>query len=116
MQSWLARTSTFRGKTGALAHYRPPWTARAAWPGLSPSPSLRPWRRSQSLLFVGGAIGRIVGHLPVVVCTVLLASLVESLFILPAHLCGRYGPGLRHTLPGKPSRRGDAASSVPSSG
>lgn len=41
-----------------------------------------------SLLFVGGAIGRIVGHLPVVVCTVLLASLVESLFILPAHLSG----------------------------
>ena len=41
-----------------------------------------------SLLFVGGTIGRLVGDLPVVVCTVLLASLVESLFILPAHLAG----------------------------
>ena len=64
-----------------------------------------------SLLFVGGAIGRLVGHLPVVVCTVLLASLVESLFILPAHLAGgRTRPTARS---GQRSRPGDRASIAP---
>ena len=41
-----------------------------------------------SLLFVGGAMGRLSGDIPVVVGVVLLASLAESLFILPAHLAG----------------------------
>ena len=60
-----------------------------------------------SLLFVGGAIGRLVGHLPVVVCTVLLASLVESLFILPAHLAGgRTRPATRFWAALEARRRG----------
>ena len=44
-----------------------------------------------SLLFVGGAMGRLGGDIPIVVGAVLLASLAESLFILPAHLAGSRG-------------------------
>ncbi len=38
------------------------------------------------LLFVPGFLGKIWGVIPLVVCTVFVISLVESLFILPAHL------------------------------
>ncbi len=38
------------------------------------------------LLFVPGIIGKFMQNLPVVIITVLAVSLVESLFILPAHL------------------------------
>ena len=38
------------------------------------------------LLFVGGTIGKFLGDIPAVVIFVLLVSLVEVLFILPAHL------------------------------
>lgn len=45
------------------------------------------------LLFVEGMMGKIMGVIPVIVVSVLLLSLVESLFILPAHLSSR-GDGL----------------------
>lgn len=38
------------------------------------------------LLFVPGFLGKIWGVIPLVVCTVFIISLVESLIILPAHL------------------------------
>ena len=38
------------------------------------------------LLYVEGMMGKIMGVIPVIVISVLLLSLVESLFILPAHL------------------------------
>jgi multidrug efflux pump subunit AcrB len=38
------------------------------------------------LYFVPGTMGKFFGIIPVVVCTVFLISLVESLFVLPAHL------------------------------
>lgn len=38
------------------------------------------------LLFVTGVIGKFIYVIPVIVITVLLVSLIESLFILPAHL------------------------------
>ena len=42
------------------------------------------------LLLAGGMMGRIMRNLPIVVIAVLLGSLVESLFILPAHLAGSH--------------------------
>jgi multidrug efflux pump subunit AcrB len=47
------------------------------------------------LLFVGGTIGKFLGDVPAVVIFVLIVSVVEVLFILPAHLShstGRDGP------------------------
>ncbi len=38
------------------------------------------------LLFVPGFMGKIWGVIPIVVCTVFAISLIEALFILPAHL------------------------------
>jgi multidrug efflux pump subunit AcrB len=38
------------------------------------------------LLFISGTMGKFMGVIPVVVITILLMSLVESLFVLPAHL------------------------------
>lgn len=38
------------------------------------------------LLFLEGAIGRVMSNIPVIVIAVILLSLIESLFILPAHL------------------------------
>jgi len=38
------------------------------------------------LLFLDGSIGKVMGVIPVVVIAVLVLSLIESLFILPAHL------------------------------
>ena len=42
------------------------------------------------LFMIKGIIGVIIGAIPAVVCAVLLASLIECFFILPAHL-GHYG-------------------------
>lgn len=41
------------------------------------------------LLFTTGTMGKFMGVMPIIVITVLIISLVESLFILPAHLSGR---------------------------
>ncbi len=41
------------------------------------------------LFFVDGMMGKFMGVIPVIVIAVLLLSLVESLFILPAHLSSR---------------------------
>jgi multidrug efflux pump subunit AcrB len=38
------------------------------------------------LLFVPGTLGKVWGVIPLVVCTVFVVSLVEAIFILPAHL------------------------------
>ena len=38
------------------------------------------------LLFISGFIGKMLGVIPVIVISVLVLSLIESLFILPAHL------------------------------
>lgn len=38
------------------------------------------------LLFIPGIMGKVFGVIPIVVCAVFLVSLVECLFILPAHL------------------------------
>ncbi|MBW2410900.1 MAG: efflux RND transporter permease subunit, partial [Deltaproteobacteria bacterium] len=38
------------------------------------------------LQLAGGTMGKLMRNIPIVVCLVLLGSLVESLFILPAHL------------------------------
>ncbi len=48
------------------------------------------------LYFVSGRMGQIMRHIPVVVVSVLSVSLIEALFILPAHLAhtrGRRTPG-----------------------
>jgi len=57
------------------------------------------------LLLIGGIIGSILQTIPVVVICVILASLIESFFVLPGHLrgtftrMGRYQPkGLRKKL------------------
>lgn len=42
------------------------------------------------LLFVTGVMGKFMGVIPTIVITVLTISLIESLFILPAHLNGRF--------------------------
>ncbi|MDP8208730.1 MAG: efflux RND transporter permease subunit [Candidatus Electryonea clarkiae] len=42
------------------------------------------------LLFVGGFVGKFMGVVPKIVIVVLLISLIESLFILPSHLSGRF--------------------------
>lgn len=52
-----------------------------------------------------GTMGKIMWNLPIVVILVLLGSLVESLFILPAHLARKniqYSPGHRKTETGWP--------------
>ena len=41
-----------------------------------------------ALLFVGGFIGNIAGVIPKIVIAVLAVSIIEALFILPAHLSG----------------------------
>ncbi|RMF94498.1 MAG: efflux RND transporter permease subunit [Candidatus Schekmanbacteria bacterium] len=40
------------------------------------------------LLFVGGIMGKFIKVIPMIVITLLLVSLIESLFILPSHLSG----------------------------
>lgn len=45
------------------------------------------------LLFISGTMGKFMGVIPVIVITLVLVSLVESLFVLPAHLAsGRPRP------------------------
>ena len=46
------------------------------------------------LLFVTGNMGKIMKQIPIVVIAVLLISLVEALFILPAHLASDRSPVL----------------------
>lgn len=48
------------------------------------------------LLFVSGWIGKIWSVIPAVVCTVFIVSLIEALFILPAHLA--------YSKPGDPNQ------------
>ncbi|MBU1936089.1 efflux RND transporter permease subunit, partial [bacterium] len=45
------------------------------------------------LLFVSGTMGKFLGVIPIIVISVLVISLIESLFILPSHLSG----GLLHS-------------------
>lgn len=40
------------------------------------------------MLFVSGAIGKFMAVIPIIMIAVLLFSLLDSYFILPAHLCG----------------------------
>ncbi|PIE20017.1 MAG: acriflavin resistance protein [Proteobacteria bacterium] len=47
------------------------------------------------LLFITGVMGKFMWSIPVIVIAVLLVSLVESIFVLPAHLSG----GRKGTLP-----------------
>ncbi len=51
------------------------------------------------LLFVSGIMGKIMGVIPVVVCLAFIISLVEALFILPAHLA-HSSPGISKGLLG----------------
>ncbi len=44
------------------------------------------------LLFVAGIMGKFMRHMPIIVISVLLVSLVESLFVLPAHLSRTHAP------------------------
>ena len=49
------------------------------------------------LLFVPGFLGKIWGAIPLVVCTVFIVSLMEAIFILPAHLAhSKEGKGKFH--------------------
>ena len=49
------------------------------------------------LLFVPGFLGKIWGVIPLVVCTVFVVSLMEAIFILPAHLAhSKEGKGKFH--------------------
>ena len=54
------------------------------------------------LLLGGGFLGKMMRHLPIVIILVLIGSLVESLFILPAHLAR--SKGLQTFKPGKNKR------------
>ena len=47
------------------------------------------------LFFVPGVMGKFFGVIPIIVCCVLMISLVESLFILPAHLAHAADPATR---------------------
>ncbi|MFP4381281.1 MAG: efflux RND transporter permease subunit [Candidatus Sumerlaeia bacterium] len=49
------------------------------------------------IYFIPGTMGKIFKMIPIVVCTVFLISLVESLFVLPAHL-GHHGAKQRHGI------------------
>ena len=53
------------------------------------------------LLFVGGTIGKFLGDIPAVVIFVLVLSLVEVLFILPAHLSHSSGQETPSTAVGR---------------
>jgi multidrug efflux pump subunit AcrB len=53
------------------------------------------------LLFVGGTIGKFLGDIPTVVIFVLIVSLVEVLFVLPAHLSHSTGDDSPSTAVGR---------------
>jgi multidrug efflux pump subunit AcrB len=57
------------------------------------------------LLFVGGTIGKFLGDVPAVVIFVLIVSVVEVLFILPAHLSHGTGGDAPATAAGRGLRR-----------
>jgi len=50
------------------------------------------------LLFVGGVMGKFIKVIPMIVITLLLVSLIESLFILPAHLSRKSAKGNKGIL------------------
>ncbi len=50
------------------------------------------------MLFLPGFLGKILYHIPVVVVSVLVISLVESLLVLPAHLAGEKERGKGRSL------------------
>jgi len=52
------------------------------------------------LLFVNGMLGKLMAEIPVVVISILLFSLGESLFILPAHLSARHGGRVHQAIEG----------------
>jgi multidrug efflux pump subunit AcrB len=52
------------------------------------------------LLFVVGMLGKLMAEIPVVVIAILLFSLAESLFILPAHLSARHGGRIHQAVEG----------------
>ena len=52
------------------------------------------------LLFISGMMGKFMGSVPIIVISVLMVSLVESLFVLPAHLSRA-----RAKLPNEPAGR-----------
>ena len=56
------------------------------------------------LFFVPGSIGKIFRQIPAVVVSVFAISLIESLFILPAHLSHDYTPGRIGRALGAPSK------------
>ena len=55
------------------------------------------------LLFITGIMGKFMFSVPVIVISVLMVSLIESLFVLPAHLSGGK-EGLEPTTSRKPKR------------
>ncbi|MCR2745408.1 efflux RND transporter permease subunit [Limnobacter parvus] len=58
------------------------------------------------LLFIPGFLGKIWGVIPVVVCTVFIVSLMEAIFILPAHLAHtKEGKGKFHNWQQKFSKK-----------
>ncbi len=60
------------------------------------------------LFFIPSSIGRIIGEIPIIVMSVLLFSLVESLLVLPnhlSHLRGRGGRSGRSDRSGRPAQR-----------
>ena len=56
------------------------------------------------LLYIAGILGKFIRVIPVVVISVLMFSLVEALFILPAHLSGRGVSGSEKKRPGPLAR------------
>ena len=57
------------------------------------------------MLFVPGASGKLFMQIPAVAISVFIVSLIESLFILPAHLSHAPKPSLFWRIAGAPSRR-----------
>jgi len=56
------------------------------------------------LVYIGGNIGKFIRTIPLVVIPILVVSLVESLFILPAHLGHGRAPGAAVSRPGPVER------------
>ena len=57
------------------------------------------------LLFIGGSFGTLIGDIPFVVVAVLLASLVESLLILPNHMRHALAAGAKSRWYDRPSEQ-----------
>ncbi|MCB1803369.1 MAG: efflux RND transporter permease subunit, partial [Gammaproteobacteria bacterium] len=59
------------------------------------------------LFAISGIIGKLLGDIPFVIVCVIIASLIESFFVLPGHLRHSF-KGLAHQQPGRFRRRWDA--------